>query len=91
MLSHAGSGHSISKMGKAYSVPKVASKWYDEEVKSLPSLEGKIIAITGCTSGMGLVCARTCAQKGASIILLNRPSDRAGALPHSIPLGYHCH
>lgn len=47
----------------------------------MPKMSGKVIAITGCTSGTGLVLAETCARKGAKVILLNRPSMRAdGAL-----------
>ena len=38
---------------------------------------GKTVAITGCTSGMGLVLAQTCARLGAKVVMLNRPSARA--------------
>lgn len=44
---------------------------------ALPGQSGKVVAITGCTSGMGLVLARTAAQKGAQVVMLNRPSERA--------------
>jgi NAD(P)-dependent dehydrogenase (short-subunit alcohol dehydrogenase family) len=40
-------------------------------------MTGKIVAITGTTSGTGFVCARETAKKGATIILLNRSSERA--------------
>jgi NAD(P)-dependent dehydrogenase (short-subunit alcohol dehydrogenase family) len=40
-------------------------------------LNGKVVAITGTTSGTGFVCAREAAKKGASVVLLNRPSQRA--------------
>lgn len=44
----------------------------------LPSLEGKTVAIAGCTSGTGLVAAKVTARKGAdAVLMLNRPSDRA--------------
>lgn len=47
-------------------------------MKELPDLRGKVIAITGCTSGLGYVFAQTCVKKdAAAVILLNRPSDRA--------------
>uniref|UniRef100_A0A7S4MVT8 Protochlorophyllide reductase n=1 Tax=Prymnesium polylepis TaxID=72548 RepID=A0A7S4MVT8_9EUKA len=56
----------------------VADKWYPAFVESLPSLEGKCIAITGTTSGTGFVCALTAVQKGAAaVLLLNRASSRA--------------
>jgi NAD(P)-dependent dehydrogenase (short-subunit alcohol dehydrogenase family) len=59
----------------------VASVWFpDFEANQVPSLEGKIVAITGCTSGTGLVVAKTCARKGAkAVLLLNRPSPRSDA------------
>ncbi|MEO0898289.1 MAG: SDR family NAD(P)-dependent oxidoreductase [Bacteroidota bacterium] len=40
-------------------------------------MTGKVVAITGTTSGTGYVCAREVAKKGATVILLNRPSQRA--------------
>jgi NAD(P)-dependent dehydrogenase (short-subunit alcohol dehydrogenase family) len=46
--------------------------------ENLPSLEGKTVAITGCTSGTGLVVAKVCVrQKVDTLLLLNRPSERA--------------
>jgi NAD(P)-dependent dehydrogenase (short-subunit alcohol dehydrogenase family) len=48
-------------------------------------LAGKCIAITGCTSGTGLVAAAVAARKGASvIILLNRASARADSAAQSV-------
>ncbi len=40
-------------------------------------MSGKVAAITGTTSGTGYICARELAKKGASVILLNRKSERA--------------
>jgi NAD(P)-dependent dehydrogenase (short-subunit alcohol dehydrogenase family) len=40
-------------------------------------MTGKVVAITGTTSGTGYVCAREAAKKGATVILLNRSSQRA--------------
>ena len=40
-------------------------------------MTGKVVAITGTTSGTGFVCAREVAKKGATVILLNRRSSRA--------------
>lgn len=40
-------------------------------------MTGKVVAITGTTSGTGFVCAREVAKKGATVILLNRKSGRA--------------
>ena len=40
-------------------------------------MSGKVVAITGTTSGTGFVCAREVAKKGATVILLNRASSRS--------------
>jgi NAD(P)-dependent dehydrogenase (short-subunit alcohol dehydrogenase family) len=57
---------------------EVKSKWFDDFEPTLPSLEGKTVAITGCTSGIGLIVAKTCVKKNAKVVLmLNRPSSRA--------------
>ncbi|NVB39555.1 SDR family NAD(P)-dependent oxidoreductase [Pseudenhygromyxa sp. WMMC2535] len=59
------------------SYPPPEPRHYAAFVESMPSLEGRTIAITGCTSGTGLVMARTCGREGARIVMLNRPSQRA--------------
>ncbi len=40
-------------------------------------MSGKVVAITGTTSGTGYVCARELAKLGATVLLLNRESDRS--------------
>ena len=45
--------------------------------KHSQDMTGKVVAITGTTSGTGYVCAREVAKKGATVILLNRSSARA--------------
>lgn len=55
------------------------------ETKHLPEvikahgrdMTNKVVAITGTTSGTGYVCARELARKGATVILLNRKSERS--------------
>lgn len=59
--------------------PRPTTKLYPAFVKTLPSMNGKTVAITGCTSGTGLVLARTCGELGKRVIMLNRPSERADA------------
>lgn len=53
------------------------------------NMTGKVVAITGTTSGTGYVCAREMAKLGAEVILLNRLSDRAvsslSALKEEVP------
>lgn len=41
------------------------------------NMSGKVVAITGTTSGTGYVCAREMAKLGARVMLLNRDSDRS--------------
>lgn len=53
------------------------TKLYPALVGSFPDQSRKTVAITGCTSGMGLILAHTAARKGARVIMINRPSDRA--------------
>lgn len=40
---------------------------------------GRVAAVTGTTSGTGYVCARELARRGATVLLINRPSRRADA------------
>ncbi len=40
-------------------------------------MTGKVVAITGTTTGTGYFCAREVAKKGATVLLLNRKSERA--------------
>jgi len=51
--------------------------WYHDFAKELPAVEGKVFVISGTTSGTGYVAARTAAQKGGEVVLLNRASERA--------------
>ncbi len=47
--------------------------------KHTQDLSGKVAAITGTTSGTGYVCARELAKLGATVLLLNRESERSVA------------
>jgi NAD(P)-dependent dehydrogenase (short-subunit alcohol dehydrogenase family) len=49
---------------------------YESFVKDLPSLDGKFVLVTGSTSGTGYFYALAAGQKGATVIMLNRKSDR---------------
>lgn len=40
-------------------------------------MSDKVVAITGTTSGTGFICARELAKKGATVVLLNRKSERS--------------
>jgi len=54
-------------------------------------MTGKVVAITGTTSGTGYVCAREMAKLGANVLLLNRKSKRfessLAALKKEVPMG----
>jgi ribitol 2-dehydrogenase len=41
-----------------------------------PKLSGKVAAITGAASGIGLACARTLLGAGARVVLVDRAEDR---------------
>ena len=64
-------------MSSGYKKPNLKSLHFDDEVYKIPSLQGKTIAITGTTTGIGFVAARTVAKKGARTLLLNRKSERS--------------
>lgn len=53
------------------------TKYYNSLVEGFPSMAGKNVVITGCTSGTGFVLARTCGKLGARVIMVNRKSERA--------------
>lgn len=43
-------------------------------------LSGKVAAVTGAASGIGLECARTMLAEGADVVLIDRAADRLGEL-----------
>jgi NAD(P)-dependent dehydrogenase (short-subunit alcohol dehydrogenase family) len=72
------------RMGISYT-KEIETKWFGGFVEQLPDLQGKVIAVTGCTTGLGYVFARTCIEKhAAAVILLNRSSERAEAAEKSL-------
>eukprot|EP00928_Gymnodinium_smaydae_P053203 TRINITY_DN37247_c0_g1_i1.p1 TRINITY_DN37247_c0_g1~~TRINITY_DN37247_c0_g1_i1.p1 ORF type:complete len:367 (+),score=67.37 TRINITY_DN37247_c0_g1_i1:77-1102(+) len=63
---------------RSYKEPRqIPTKHFPDFEKALPSLEGKVFAITGCTTGTGFVAARCAARKGAHVVMLNRKSQRS--------------
>lgn len=54
-------------------------------------MTGKVAVITGTTTGTGFVCARELAKKGATVLLLNRSSERVEKaleqLQNEVPAG----
>ena len=54
-------------------------------------MKGKVAAITGAASGIGLECARTLIAEGAKVVLIDRAKDRLTQLcaelgPNAFPL-----
>lgn len=54
-------------------------------------MTGKVAAITGAASGIGLECARILLEEGATVVLIDRAEDRLRSLcgdlgPHALPL-----
>lgn len=55
------------------------------------SMKGKVAAITGAASGIGLACARALLAEGAKVVLVDRAGDRLEQLcaelgEHAVPL-----
>lgn len=55
------------------------------------SIEGKVVAITGAASGIGLECARVLVKAGAKVVLIDRAEERLKTLcaeigPNALPL-----
>ncbi|MFM0631031.1 SDR family oxidoreductase [Paraburkholderia xenovorans] len=55
------------------------------------AMKGKVAAITGAASGIGLECARTLVAEGAKVVLIDRAKDRLVQLcgelgPNALPL-----
>jgi len=46
-------------------------------MQGMSDMSGKVVAITGCTTGTGYVAAKAVASKGGEVIMLNRKSERA--------------
>lgn len=62
-----------------------------EENEMSDELIGKVAAITGAASGIGLECARTFLRAGAKVVLIDRAEDKLNQLcadlgPNAIPL-----
>jgi len=73
-----------SSKGDRVSTGGTPAKHYPEFVQKLPKLGGKVVCVTGTTSGTGYFYALAAAKKGATVIMLNRSSERATAAAISL-------
>lgn len=62
------------------------SRYFPAFKRTLPDATGKVFVITGTTSGTGYVAARTAAEFGGEVVLLNRPSSRVTTMLHALKL-----
>mmetsp|Transcript_34795 Transcript_34795/g.91436 ORF Transcript_34795/g.91436 Transcript_34795/m.91436 type:complete len:365 (+) Transcript_34795:12-1106(+) len=84
--------------GAAKQSQERASVIYPALFESLPSMEGKTVALTGTSRGLGYVTAISLAKKGARLLLLNRASpaaetaleDIANAATGPVPIAVEC-
>ena len=68
----------------SYQKPNVPTVHYTKFKESIPDLTGKTIVITGTTSGTGKIASHALAEKGARVVMLNRPSSRSQEAQQSI-------
>ena len=61
----------------SYKKPILESIYFSSFKDNIPDLTGKSFVVTGTTSGTGKIAAQTLAEKGARVLMLNRPSSRA--------------
>ena len=47
-------------------------------------LEGKVVIVTGSTSGIGIGIARLCAKEGAKVVICGRREEKGQAVVDSI-------
>jgi NAD(P)-dependent dehydrogenase (short-subunit alcohol dehydrogenase family) len=61
----------------SYKKPIMISKYYPTFKDNMPDVSGKTFVITGTTTGTGKIATQALVEKGARVIMLNRPSERS--------------
>lgn len=78
---------SFTRLGSA--TRRSLDHWDAADDAPLPSLEGRVIVITGASSGLGLAAARALAERGATIEMVVRNAEKAEkarlAIVHEFP------
>ena len=64
-------------MGSAYTKQSLTTVLFPAHFEALPSQAGRTLVITGTTSGIGFITARSWLLKGGTVYGLNRPSERS--------------
>lgn len=86
-----GNGIRIGKYFKEYKVSNVLAMIKNNGKSPLvcdDDCKGKLVVITGATSGIGYSAARKFAAKGADLICINRNQDKSEVLKHEIETAY---
>jgi ribitol 2-dehydrogenase len=60
-----------------------------KEIRMTKRLNGKVAAITGAASGIGLECARAMLAEGASVVLIDRAKEKLQSLCQELGPGAH--
>lgn len=55
----------------------------------MADLQGRVIAVTGAASGIGLACAKACLSAGAEVALVDRDAEKLNDLCASLGPGAH--
>ena len=73
-----------SRSGEASHGVVVANQWYDDWIKDIPDLTGKVAIVTGGNSGTGFWAASALAGKGCTVVLACRSEAKATAAKKEI-------